>query len=326
MGELTNSVGDIPFAPFCRAASSSRLARILDGDAGDVGVVFALFAAPPRRARVVLATRLFPRRPSPSSPTSRAPSSTDSLVLVPTRLRPRVGVPAPAPARGDVVGVPLFFPLLLAFIFCINALNRFFAPLSVLPPTVFAIAVHLFPNSSCARSNASSSSAVHSCSLSAVVRCPVYRRRHCFAVLFPSFCAKSFHRRAPCRSMSARNRSSSSGVHMMDACVGIPLLSTSSSTGRMASRWRRIRVEFEFEFEFEDGSEERRPRGDSMRFDAMRCALSRGALSLDASRRRRMRTRRAFDDDDDDGTGRDGTGRDGTGRRDVSRQGGCVIV
>ena len=70
----------------------------------------------------------------------------------------------------------------------------------------------------------------------------------------------------------------------MDACIGIPLLSTSSSTGRMASRWRRIRVEFEFEFEFEDGSEERRPRGDSMRFDAMRCALSRGALSLDASR------------------------------------------
>ena len=212
MGELTNSVGDIPFAPFCRAASSSRLARVLDGDGGDAGAGFALFAAPPRRPRVALATRLFPRRPSPSSSSSCAPSSTDSRVLVPPRLRPRVGVPAPA--LGDVVDVPLFFPLLLAFIFCINALNRFFAPLSVLPPTVFAIAVHLFPNASCARSNASSSAAVHSCSLSAVVRCPVYRRRHCFAVLFPSFSAKSFHRLAPCRSMSARNRSSSSGVHM----------------------------------------------------------------------------------------------------------------
>ena len=49
-----------------------------------------------------------------------------------------------------------------------------------------------------------------------------------------------------------------------------------------------------------------------MRFDAMRCALSHGALSLDASRALEC----ALDahSTTTTTTGRDGTGRDGTGR------------
>ena len=83
-----------------------------------------------------------------------------------------------------------------------------------------AISVHLFPNLSCASSKASSSSLVHSCSLISFVRCPVYLRRHCFAVLGSSHAplsfiivAIAFHLFAPCLAMISLSFSSSLVVH-----------------------------------------------------------------------------------------------------------------